>query len=355
MDNIIELLTSKEVIVVYIVIAVACLLCFIIYLVDRNQDKRKRKQNTKELNKLVEDVNEANEALNQMEAENTETTTVDGTSPVMVADGVDVVDEATTEIPLGPIREEQKTFMPEPSDLQAYNNFAEELEDDGPVRVDQPIVANTDVSHDAPMEDIPVPENVPLAPMEDNMVLDHMNQELDVEGAAPAVDVPEEDITISDGTTVPERERIEEIVYTNPEPTEEEATRELQKITEELEKAARGEAVVENPLESTIPEPPVEEVPVAEENVPGPEEFVPPVENITEEIPTEEPEPTEEVEEKNEVEKTVPEVDEIPVPDIPEPPVEEDKPTEEVVEPATEEEITVSEHSNNIDVAAYEN
>ena len=52
MDNVIELLTSKEVIVVYIVIAVACLLCFIIYLVDRNQDKRKRKQNTKIIRQL---------------------------------------------------------------------------------------------------------------------------------------------------------------------------------------------------------------------------------------------------------------------------------------------------------------
>lgn len=57
MNELIEFLTSKEIIVVYIVVAVACLLCFIIYLFDKNYYKRKRRQNTKELNKLVESVN----------------------------------------------------------------------------------------------------------------------------------------------------------------------------------------------------------------------------------------------------------------------------------------------------------
>ncbi len=57
MNDLIEFLTSKEIIVVYIVVAVACLLCFIIYLFDKNYYKRKRKQNTKELNKLVENIN----------------------------------------------------------------------------------------------------------------------------------------------------------------------------------------------------------------------------------------------------------------------------------------------------------
>lgn len=56
MNDIVEFLTSKEIIVVYIVFAIACFLCFIIYLIDRNYYKRKRKQNTKELNKLVEAI-----------------------------------------------------------------------------------------------------------------------------------------------------------------------------------------------------------------------------------------------------------------------------------------------------------
>lgn len=57
MRDVITFLTSKEIIVVYIVAFIACFLAFIIYLVDKNYAKRKQKHNTKELNKLVEDVN----------------------------------------------------------------------------------------------------------------------------------------------------------------------------------------------------------------------------------------------------------------------------------------------------------
>ena len=58
MRNLINFLTSKEIIVVYIVAAIACFLAFIIYLIDKNYDKRKQRHNTKELNKLVEQVSE---------------------------------------------------------------------------------------------------------------------------------------------------------------------------------------------------------------------------------------------------------------------------------------------------------
>jgi hypothetical protein len=58
MNDLIEFLTSKEIIVVYIVALVACLLCFIIYMVEKNTEKRRRRQNTRELNKLVEEVRE---------------------------------------------------------------------------------------------------------------------------------------------------------------------------------------------------------------------------------------------------------------------------------------------------------
>lgn len=56
--DIVEFLTSKEIIVVYIVAAVACLLCFIIYLVEKNNDRGRKKHNTRELNKLVEQIKE---------------------------------------------------------------------------------------------------------------------------------------------------------------------------------------------------------------------------------------------------------------------------------------------------------
>ena len=56
--DIVEFLTSKEIIVVYIVAAVACLLCFIIYLVEKYNDRGRKRHNTKELNKLVEQIKE---------------------------------------------------------------------------------------------------------------------------------------------------------------------------------------------------------------------------------------------------------------------------------------------------------
>ena len=70
MNEATKFLTSKEIIVVYIVAAAACLLCFIIYLVDKNYYKRKQKHNTRELNKLVEEVTEIIENENEHEQTN---------------------------------------------------------------------------------------------------------------------------------------------------------------------------------------------------------------------------------------------------------------------------------------------
>jgi hypothetical protein len=65
--DIVEFLTSKEIIVVYIVAAVACLLCFIIYLVEKHNDRGRKRHNTKELNKLVEQIKEEVEILPEEE------------------------------------------------------------------------------------------------------------------------------------------------------------------------------------------------------------------------------------------------------------------------------------------------
>ena len=54
MNELMDFLTSQEIIVVYIVVAIAILLCFFIYLIDKTYYKRKQRHNTKELNKLVE-------------------------------------------------------------------------------------------------------------------------------------------------------------------------------------------------------------------------------------------------------------------------------------------------------------
>ena len=58
MDNIIDLLTTDECIIIYIIAGILCLICFLIYTFDSTKDRRRKKQNTKELNKLVEEVEE---------------------------------------------------------------------------------------------------------------------------------------------------------------------------------------------------------------------------------------------------------------------------------------------------------
>ncbi|MBE6158085.1 MAG: hypothetical protein E7160_04785 [Firmicutes bacterium] len=57
MNDLMEFLTSAEIMVVYLVAAVVGLICLIIYLFDRTYEKRRQRQNTRELNALVEEVN----------------------------------------------------------------------------------------------------------------------------------------------------------------------------------------------------------------------------------------------------------------------------------------------------------
>ena len=58
MSDLLEFLTSKEIMVIYIIAGIACFICFIIYLVKANSAKYRMKNNTRELNKLVEQIQE---------------------------------------------------------------------------------------------------------------------------------------------------------------------------------------------------------------------------------------------------------------------------------------------------------
>lgn len=57
MNNLVDFLTSKEIICVYIITGISLVIYFTVSMIDKYSYKRKRKQNTKELNKLVEAVN----------------------------------------------------------------------------------------------------------------------------------------------------------------------------------------------------------------------------------------------------------------------------------------------------------
>lgn len=65
MNELIEFLTSKEVILVYCIAGLLCFVCLIVYVVEKNNDRRRRRHNTKELNKLVEQVKDEVSEVNE--------------------------------------------------------------------------------------------------------------------------------------------------------------------------------------------------------------------------------------------------------------------------------------------------
>lgn len=207
MNELIEFLTSKEIIVVYIVAVVACLLCFIIYLVDKNYYKRKQRHNTKELNKLVEEVTEI------VEDKKTDISIETYETPVLSP----VVEEYVT----------QKETNVDSAVLTSkeINNLPEEAEIANDGKEDKEIVYTELLEEPAPEINV---EDLVLSTMTDTTASAEYNEE-------PEILSVEE--VISD-TTTPEVTSIqEELEYTSIEPDRQQAQEELMRLTEELEKA----------------------------------------------------------------------------------------------------------------------
>ena len=120
--DLIEFLTSKEIIVVYIVAAAACLLCFIIYLVERNNQKARQRHNTKELNKLVEQIKE--EVPEKVVVENKEPVlqVIEPVTETTKEEVVEVIEPTTETI------NEEKVEVIEPVEEEPKLEVKEELE-----------------------------------------------------------------------------------------------------------------------------------------------------------------------------------------------------------------------------------
>lgn len=194
MNELIEFLTSKEIIVVYIVAAIACILCFIIYVVDKNYYKRKQRHNTKELNKLVEDINEIIE--NEQEEKHTETYN----TPVLET-LISSVSESHSSV-ANPI---SKKIIE--STVEIVENNKEE---------EKPIIKSETTEA---IESPEIEELEPLHKVED-IVLDTMVEET-------------------------KEESVEEISYTTIEPNRQQAQEELMRLTEELEKAEQAQKTID--------------------------------------------------------------------------------------------------------------
>lgn len=189
MNDLIKLLTSQEIIIVYIVVGIACFLYFIIYLIDKSYYKRKQKHNTKELNRLVEDINstlEFEKIEEDSPVQTLEEEQVTYIEPVLV--------EKEETAPIKQVVKEEKV-VEEIKTIEPIKEEVKEVENSKPV-----IIENKE--EQAPKVETE-PENI------ESLVLDNMEVE------------PVE----------------EEITYTSIEPTHEEAQEELRRLTEELEKA----------------------------------------------------------------------------------------------------------------------
>ena len=185
--DIVEFLTSKEIIVVYVVAAVACLLCFIIYLVEKHNDRGRKRHNTKELNKLVEQIKEEVEITPDEEVQ----------APILQ----EVIEPITQE-------EIPETVAIEPT-------VQEEI-------VTEPVVEEQIVQEEISQDDFFEPDTYEIKETSEEVVNTHITTEV----------------------LEPVEEKIE---YTYIEPDIGAAKEELYKITEELkEQEEKIEEVVEN-------------------------------------------------------------------------------------------------------------
>lgn len=178
MNDLINFLTSTEIIVVYIVVAVACLLCFIIYLLDKSYYKRKQRQNTKELNKLVETIKE------------------------------EIVLEQQEEIPESPILYEQPILEP--------------VNTKEPLKQEEPVIIKTEEK-----KEIPIIEQIE----ELNEISKSEDTTTDLENLISEISKKEESMGVLSEVNM------EELEYTDIEPNQTEAQEQLKKLTEALEQA----------------------------------------------------------------------------------------------------------------------
>ena len=186
MNELINFLTSKEIMIVYIVAGCACLLCLIIYIVEKNNEKFRKRHNTKELNKLVEMVKEE-------------------------------VDEPTQEV---------EVMYDEPvlETLEEKTEVVELLEDVPSVK-EEVVVAPVEVLQEVKTEVTPI-------------ITEEMKNDLIVI-EDEVIEEEKEEIQVVEDEKVEE-----ELQYTTIEPDQATAKLELQKITEELKKQEQQE--VEN-------------------------------------------------------------------------------------------------------------
>ncbi len=278
MSDLLEFLTSKEIMIIYVIAGIACFICFIIYLVKANSAKYRMKNNTRELNKLVEQVQEEMPEVKNTKEEayqkpvlqvinNESYTNTNNASSVnelleSTAELKSVVDSVNKEISLPTTLEEKEEvkersimdIMPEVNKEEAISfestvsNYQETPVYSEPLIISstnpENYVSNDSVSYHEPI----VIENLDEEVSVDNAVSEVVNDEVKVsESTSTNLETNAcENVVDPSLNSISEENKTEELQYTSIEPSMEDAKRELDRVREELRNKENMQDDMEN-------------------------------------------------------------------------------------------------------------
>lgn len=206
MSDLMEFLTSEEIMVVYVVAGVSCLLCFIKYIFEKSSNNYKKKQNTRELNRLVVE-NKINDVVSKKEVS---------------VNSQPVVAKETT---LQPLVNTQPEIVRETSSVVELLESTAEMEK----------VETTNTKKEPAVAE--KAEETPLVIEEMDIVT-----EVDEKQTASTLEKP---VIVENIEVKEEKKETEELQYTSIEPDQATAKLELEKLTEELRKQ-EAEPEIEN-------------------------------------------------------------------------------------------------------------
>lgn len=267
MSNIINLLTSQEMIVVYIVTGIACFIYFVIFMIDRSYYKRKRRQNTKELNQLVEDINielaKENDMTNTDSLLNIENTYNEpvlehiSNNDFVYVEPINRVVEKKEEVKAVPVVEnkainvdtmiEEIIATPAPTVMEEVILNDNKKEDLTAESLDESEIVEV-IEETTPVEPVTIePIEVPVIETEQAKVEAEEHKE-EIENTISVEENPtvttitaEEEVLEVQPEVIEPVKETEELTYTSIEPTKQEAQAELRRLTEELEAASSSQ------------------------------------------------------------------------------------------------------------------
>ena len=214
-SNLVEFLTSKEILIVYLIAGIACLVCFIIYLIERNNEKLKQRHNTRELNKLVEQIKEETYVYDDEE--------IEYEKPIL-----ETIEYGTDEV--GSV-----------ADLVAQTIESSRREQEEVLKNEEIIECFEDIvpAESTYVEEYSEPVALAVQAVEPVEMVEEVVEEIKEEVAAPTFEELLAETPAIEIESLEELDEVfeqEELVYTDIEPDQETAKLELKKIQEELNK-----------------------------------------------------------------------------------------------------------------------